>query len=640
MIQRAAPDSAADEIARLLVILAAAPLALGGVRLRGWYGPRREALLALLKALLAGSGMPSRVLPHHTDAEALGDGLDLTASLQQGRPVRRSGLVSELTGGVAVVSMAERASPALVAALSAALDEQALAVVLLDESLADEAPPAPLLLERVPLLLDARDEARWRVDEVQSQLTQYVFADSRAPDHLQGLSQAAGQVRVEPADYQALAQAAVALGVQSLRADVQALRVACLHAALRGQCQIDRDDLAFAVRQVLLPRARYLPTSVSGEPPEADAGDAKNGQDTQEPDPSDETVAASEQPELAPPEPMPNPAESPDRSLSSDQTAEAQDRPAPLPDGAADRLVDAAMASLPDGLFDALLASLGARSRASSSAGAGRQIERGRGRARSIGARRGAPRSGERLHVFASLRAAAPMQRVRRAGALRGLVSGATDAARTAGPAQLQLRTEDLHVHRERRRRGMTTVFVVDASGSSALHRLAEAKGAINLLLADCYVRRDEVGVIAFRGASAQVLLEPTRSLVRARRSLAALPGGGGTPMASALEAAWRMAAQVRRAGSAPVIVLLTDGRANVARDGQPGRTQAESDALQAARLLRAQGLRCLLIDTSPQPAPAARSLAAEMGAVYRALPYAGAQQLAAAVQALPRSAR
>jgi len=359
MIQRAAPDSAADEIARLLVILAAAPLALGGVRLRGWYGPRREALLALLKALLAQSGMSSRVLPHHTDAEALGDGLDLTASLQRGRPVRRSGLVSELTGGVAVVSMAERASPALVAALSAALDEQALAVVLLDESLADEAPPAPLLLERVPLLLDARDEARWRVDEVQSQLTQYVFADSCAPDHLQGLSQAAGQVRVEPADYQALAQAAVALGVQSLRADVQALRVACLHAALRGQCQIDRDDLAFAVRQVLLPRARYLPASVSAETPEADASDPENEQDAPKPDPSDEAVAASEQPEFAQAEPMPNPAESPDRSLSSDQTAEPQDLPAPLPDGAADRLVDAAMASLPDGLFDALVASLG-----------------------------------------------------------------------------------------------------------------------------------------------------------------------------------------------------------------------------------------------------------------------------------------
>jgi magnesium chelatase subunit D len=632
MIQRAAPDSAADEIARLLVILAAAPLALGGVRLRGWYGPRREALLALLKSLLAQSGMPSRVLPHHTDAGALGDGLDLAASLHQGRPVRRSGLVSELTGGVAVVSMAERASPALVAALSAALDEQALAVVLLDESLADEAPPAPLLLERVPLLLDARDEARWRVDEVQTQLTQYVFSDGCAPDYLQGLSQAAGQVRVESADYQALAQAAVALGVQSLRADVQALRVACLHAALRSQRQIDRDDLAFAVRQVLLPRARYLPSPVSAETDEVDSGDQINDQEEQVPDPSDETVTAPEQPEFSQAEPMPNPAESPDPCLSADQTTEPQETPAPVPDGAADRLVDAAMASLPDGLFDALVASLGARSRASSSAGAGRQIERGRGRARSIGARRGAPRSGERLHVFASLRAAAPMQRVRRASALRGSVSVSTDAAYAAEPVRLQLRTEDLHVHRERRRRGMTTVFVVDASGSTALQRLAEAKGAIELLLADCYVRRDRVALVAFRGRGAELLLPPTRSLVAARRALTALPGGGGSPVAAGFEMAARLLDQLARAGDDAQLVVLTDGRANLTRDGKPGRVQAAEQAQAMARRLVPLAVRRVLIDTSVRPEPAAQALAQAMRARYLPMPFAQARAIKASI--------
>ena len=202
---------------------------------------------------------------------------------------------------------------------------------------------------------------------------------------------------------------------------------------------------------------------------------------------------------------------------------------------------------------------------------------------------------------------------------------------------RLRVHAGDLRVSRLQQRSATATVFVIDASGSSALHRLAEAKGAINLLLADCYVRRDQVGVIAFRGARAEVLLEPTRSLVRARRSLAALPGGGGTPLASALEATLRMAGQVRRSGCAPVVVLLTDGRANIARNGEPGRSAAEADALAAARLLRAQSLTSLLVDTSPQPAPAARRLAAEMGAVYRALPHAGAADLSAAVRALPR---
>ena len=132
-----------------------------------------------------------------------------------------------------------------------------------------------------------------------------------------------------------------------------------------------------------------------------------------------------------------------------------------------------------------------------------------------------------------------------------------------------------------------TTIFVVDASGSSALHRLGEAKGAVELLLADCYVRRDRVALVAFRGKAAELLLPPTRSLVRAKRCLADLPGGGGTPLASGIEAGLALADAVKRRGGTPLLVLLTDGRANVARDGQGGRTQAGEEALTGARLVR-----------------------------------------------------
>jgi Mg-chelatase subunit ChlD len=153
---------------------------------------------------------------------------------------------------------------------------------------------------------------------------------------------------------------------------------------------------------------------------------------------------------------------------------------------------------------------------------------------------------------------------------------------------RIEVRRDDFHITRYRERRETTTIFAVDASGSSALHRLAEAKGAVNLLLAECYVRRDQVGVIAFRGRTAEVLLPPTRSLVRAKRSLAELPGGGGTPLASGLQVALGMAAQVRRTGAVPVVVLLTDGRANVALDGGPGRARAEADALFGHRQVQA----------------------------------------------------
>jgi magnesium chelatase subunit D len=188
--------------------------------------------------------------------------------------------------------------------------------------------------------------------------------------------------------------------------------------------------------------------------------------------------------------------------------------------------------------------------------------------------------------------------------------------------ARLQQRTET------------TTIFAVDASGSSALHRLAEAKGAVELLLADCYVRRDRVAVIAFRERGADVLLPPTRSLVRAKRSLAGLPGGGGTPLASGLDAATALVEAVRRRGATATLVVLTDGRANVARDGTGGRTLAEAQALESARRLRALDVPAVLVDTSPQPRPAAREIAVAMAARYVPMPHADARRMAGAVRA------
>jgi magnesium chelatase subunit D len=202
----------------------------------------------------------------------------------------------------------------------------------------------------------------------------------------------------------------------------------------------------------------------------------------------------------------------------------------------------------------------------------------------------------------------------------------------------VQVRRDDFHVTRYKQRSATTTLFVVDASGSSALNRLAEAKGAVELLLADCYVRRDQVAVLAFRGNGAELLLPPTRSLVRAKRSLAGLPGGGGTPLASGIDAAAALAASIARRGETPIVVLLTDGRGNIARDGTPGRARAGDDVQLAARQFRAANLRALLIDTSPQPQPAARQLAQEMGASYLPLPYAGATALSQAVALATKS--
>ncbi len=382
----------------------------------------------------------------------------------------------------------------------------------------------------------------------------------------------------------ALCATALGLGVPSLRASLLACRAARAAAALHGRGEAGEEDARLAARLVLAPRATRLPP-------------------------------AEEVPDAAPADAPPPPPEDPK------PPAETEDRPAsdPAEHALEDRLIAATQAALPAGLLAALRS--GETARAAGRIGALSASPRS---GRPTGARAGEPRGGARLNLIETLRAAAPWQRQRAEQA-------------PPGAPRIHVRAADLRVARLQQRAATATLFVIDASGSSALHRLAEAKGAVNLLLAECYVRRDQVGVIAFRGRAAEVLLPPTRSLVRAKRSLAALPGGGGTPLAAGLQAVLAMAMQVRRAGASPLVVLLTDGRANIALDGAPGRERAAADALQVARQLRAARLATLLVDTSPQASPTAQQLAAALAAPYRALPHAGAAELSAAVRAMPR---
>ncbi|MDN2566033.1 VWA domain-containing protein, partial [Aquibium sp. A9E412] len=189
----------------------------------------------------------------------------------------------------------------------------------------------------------------------------------------------------------------------------------------------------------------------------------------------------------------------------------------------------------------------------------------------------------------------------------------------------LVIRADDFRYRRYRQRTESTAIFAVDASGSTALERLGEAKGAIELLLGDCYVRRDHVALIAFRGARAEMLLEPTRSLTRAKRSLTGLPGGGPTPLAGGMMRSLELAAHLRQKGQAPLVILMTDGRGNVALDGSADRAAARRDAERVARQGAALGVRTVLIDIARRPREEARSLADAMHADYCLLPRADA---------------
>lgn len=618
-------------------LFAVDPVGTGGVVMRALPGPARDGWLARLSELLP-TGTPLRRVPLHINDERLLGGLDLAATLQAGRPVAQQGVLTGADGGVVLLAMAERLAPATAARLAAVLDTQEVVlerdglatrhatrfgVVALDEGLADDERMTPALLDRLAFAIDlhplpdevaARSNAEYELAQDIAELPGCTAADVAAARALLPQIEATADI------VQALVSTALALGVASLRAPLLALRVARASAALDGRLRITDDDAQLAAALVLAPRATQVPAPPAESPPDQDNAPEPPPQPAEEPPPDD-----------APDEPPPDGDES---SSDDEETPEP-----PLAD-LEDRVLEAAQAAIPAGLLAALMAGQDMRSRAQASGRAG-AVQQGSKRGRPSGARRGEPRAGARLNVIETLRAAAPWQKIRLAEVDRARAADAPAAAsRVSKPAntetppraRVQVRRDDFHVTRYKQRSATTTLFVVDASGSSALNRLAEAKGAVELLLADCYVRRDQVAVLAFRGKSADLLLPPTRSLVRAKRSLAGLPGGGGTPLASGIDAAAALAASIARRGETPIVVLLTDGRGNIARDGSPGRTRAGEDVQLAARQFGAAGLRALLIDTSPQPQAAARQLAQEMGASYLPLPYAGSAALTQAV--------
>jgi magnesium chelatase subunit D len=577
-----------------LALFAVDPHGMGGVLLRARAGPVRDRWLHGLREALPAHAPVRRVPLQIGDGRLLG-GLDLAATLAAGRPVAERGLLAEVDGGVALLAMAERIGTGVAAKIAAGLDHGELrierdgfstllparfGVVALDERAhEDEAVPAALA-ERLGLWVDLGDLPLREAIEPPPERDAVIEARARLAD-----------VSLDDALLEALCGTALALGVDSPRASIVAVRAARAAAALAGRDQVDEADASLAARLVFAPRATRLP-----------------------PSPAEEAA------DVPPPEPPPPPPEdTPADETPPDERRTDDDRPLE------DRVLEAVKAAIPAGLLALLQAGLQPKV-ARSAGGRSGAVQRGQRRGRPAGSRPGDPRGGQRLALVDTLRAAAPWQPLRRRER-EARVGGAVERGR------IDVRRDDFRVQRYRERTQTTTIFAVDASGSQALNRLAEAKGAVELLLADCYVRRDQVALIAFRGAGAEVVLPPTRSLTRAKRSLAGLPGGGGTPLAAGIDASRLLVDAVRRKGDSAVLVLMTDGRGNLARDGQPDRDRAQADALAAAAELRLGGVQALLIDTAPRPQPAAVKIAEAMGARYLALPYADAARLSGAVK-------
>ncbi len=232
----------------------------------------------------------------------------------------------------------------------------------------------------------------------------------------------------------------------------------------------------------------------------------------------------------------------------------------------------------------------------------------------------GQPGDGK-IAVDATLRAAAPLQALRR------------HERKQQG---ITIEVDDLRFKRFKQKAGMLFIFAVDGSGSMALNRMSQAKGALARLLKEAYLHRDKVALVSFRGRQAEVLLPPSQSVERAKRSLDALPVGGGTPLAAGLLAVLDLAKRARRSGiRQTMLVLFTDGRANVglkteAADVAARRQMIRQELKQVGAALQREAVASLIVDTQAHFTSRCegRALAELLGGRYVYLPQADAAEV------------
>lgn len=580
------------DVPRLALMMLAVDPALRGIALAAPAGSGKSALLHGMRELQP--DLPWVELPLGCDSEALLGGLDLEATLHQGHRVIRSGALARAHGGFLVAESCNLMDDGSANTLLGALEDGVVRIEreglslrspaefrLLTSFDPSEGAPRAHLLDRLGLIVMM---PTIRASEARASIVRrHLRPDAETWNDeallLRGLIESAREqlphITLGDAQRRELIRMADALGVQGHRADLFAIRVARASAALGLRDEVQREDLELAARLVLLPRAtRHPDTTHSAPPPEPPASDTPPPPDSNdEIEPDSDSVPSEDQLELA------------------------------------EEVLDSLAVDLPDALSSLSFA----RQRSGRSGSRGATSGQ---RGRHVSSVPGLPR-GQRLDVIATLRAAARWQRVR-----------------TRRRHGITLTSDDFRIKKYRSKAGALFIFAVDASGSMALNRMRQAKGAVHALLEQAYVNRDRVALLAFRGDEANLLLPPTGSVELLRRAVDQLPTGGGTPIAASLVASLEVADQAKRRGFGNIVlVMLTDGRANVGL--KTDRAGVDAEVKQLARSVAETGIRSLVIDTQRSflSQGNATQLARALGGDYLYLPNAQGTAIAAAAR-------
>lgn len=584
------------------------------VLIRGGPGSAKT-VLARASGELSGRRVVN--VPLNVTEEMLFGGLDVESTIREGRPVMAAGLMAEADGNILYVDDANLLDRRVLASLLDCVDTGYVRVeregvsggypcdtILIATMNPEDSDIPSHLLDRFDLCAysdfpedaEGREEVLRRNDAMSRDPEGFRREYAERTEALRGEIERARRILPLVTMSDDLLGVAVELAsrvsADGFRGDIAMAETSMALAALSGRDEVLRKDVEEAAMICLAHRRNYLPPPEKGEPPERDREEQRDPPES--PDSPRDDREMSEKPDDG----VEPPTELPDLSDMVDEML--------FEIGEQFRVID----YLDDGRrrIRTVASRRGRRAMAESTDATGRYVRsrRPEGRAADIA-------------FDATVRAAAPHQHSREHGSLA-----------------IAIEKDDIRRKVRERRSGCTILFLVDASGSLGVRRrMAAVKGAVLSMLRDSYVRRDRIGMMAFRRDSAELVLPPTRSVEYSYRRLEELPTGGRTPLGRALVAVGDFMTSYARShpGESCHIVLITDGRANVPlREG----ADANAEAVDLAGDMVIPGVGWIVVDASTGYIrfDNARRLAEALGGTYFRLEDLNADRLAESVRA------